>query len=259
MANLEISDSEQTVEVLVPPVPLLVISCDGIGPETYGSRLGQYELKGELNNCPYYVQSDTFTSSPPHYLYRAENKEWYVSPLLGICGGGLRNPRDTETVPGDGWLVGVRGTWTADSKCWVSPGPPSECGDITVSASPNSPTAHYHPDCLGVFRPTDMLSCGRRVFKHQSGEKFLRIPPGKSSWGVGDTPGASSSGIQSAAGANCPASKRNRFSDRFKVKSWRCAEKEGLKEDPSITVTCSIHSKEMIESFIDFLDAVQTM
>ena len=241
MANLEISDSEQTVEVLVPPVPLLVISSDGIGPETYGSRLGQYELKGELNNCPYYVQSDTFTSSPPHYLYRAENKEWYVSPLLGICGGGLTNPRDSESVPGDGWLVSVSGTWTADPQCRVSPGPLSECGDITVSASPDSPTAKMWADCLGVFRPTDMFSAGRRVFKHQSREKYLSIPPGETRWMITDTPGADKGGIRSAAGANCPASERNTISVLNNWNYWTYRD-NGCKEDPSISVTCSKHS-----------------
>lgn len=242
MIKVEINGSQQTaVEVsLVPP---LVIRSDGIAAEWVGDSLGQYELRGELNNCPYYVQTDTLTSSPPTYLYRADNKEWYVSPVLGERKRWLRNPRDSECVPGDGWLVyRTDRCWTADPQCRVSPGPLSECGDITVSASPNSPTANKRPDCLGVFRPTDMFSSGRRVFKHQSREKYLCIPPGYTIWKITDTPGADSAGMRSAAGANCPASERNRFCDRDNVKSWMYSVNNQLKKDPSITVTCSKHS-----------------
>jgi len=255
MANVEISDSEQTVEVLVPPVPLLVISSDGIGPETYGSRLGQYELKGELNNCPYYVQTDTLSSSPPSYIYRADDKEWYVGPVLGLAWRcGLNNPRDCESVPADGWLVAVdvdgADTWSADPQCKVSPGPLSECGGITVSASPDSPNANKRPDCLGVFRPTELFSAGRRVFKHQSREKYLSIRPGATSWAITDTPGDDKAWMVSAAGANCPASERNRFSESDDEKSWMYHYR-GWKEDPSITLTCTKHSNPFLLLFPD--------
>merc|ERR1719295_8088 len=75
---------------------------------------------------------------------------------------------------------------------------------------------------------------------------YLSIPPDDTCWRITDISGADDDGgIVSAAGANCPASERNRFSDRINVKSWRCAEKEEWKEDPSITVTCNKHSKDL--------------
>ena len=87
-----------------------------------------------------------------------------------------------------------------------------------------------------------MISSGRMVFKHQTLEKYLSIAPGSTVWSTRDKPGADTGGIQSAAGANCPASKRNRYSERDNVKSWRYSNKDGWHEDPTITVTCSNHS-----------------
>ena len=66
--------------------------------------------------------------------------------------------------------------------------------------------------------------------------------PGSSYWGIGDKPGATTSGIQSAAGANCPASNRNRYSEWQDEKSWRYWDNE-WQEDPTITVICSHHEK----------------
>jgi len=257
MANVEISGSEEAA--------VLVIRSDGLAAEWHGGRLGQYELKGELNNCPYYVQTTTnkyqHSTSPPNYLntiyhlpsttnylYRADDKEWYVSSVLGKRGGGLNNLRESETVPGDGWLVGDGKGWTADPQCRVSPGPLSECGDITVSASTDSPTYEsVRPNPLGVFKPTDMFSSGRRVFKHQSSERYLSIPPGKNTWMITDATRAGKALLRSAAGANCPASERNRFSG-LSLESWSCYMDMDYhhewKEDPSITVTCTKHSKD---------------
>merc|ERR1712242_382931 len=64
--------------------PVIVLASDGIAAEYNGDRLGQYSLSGELNNSPYYVQTNTLSDSdrPPTYLYRNDNNQWWVSDVL---------------------------------------------------------------------------------------------------------------------------------------------------------------------------------
>ena len=85
-----------------------------------------------------------------------------------------------------------------------------------------------------------MISCGRPVFKHQDRDKYLSIAPNATNWVIGDKPGATKGYIVSAAGANCPASNRNTYSERLNKKSWMYSDNE----DPTIRVTCTRHSSD---------------
>ena len=219
---------------------MIVLASDGITAERQGGKLGQYRLSGELNKSPYYVQSSNISDSSPVYLYRADNNQWYVGPVLGKSKGWLKNPSSSASVPETGWKVlDVKGNWADDPQLTVRCGPLTECGDITVSS--NGPTANKQSQSLGVYKKTDIISCGRHVFKHQARERYLSIAPLKTAWGIRDKPGAMVAGIHSAAAANCPASYRNRNSERDNLKSWSYSD-HGWHEDPSITVTCSNHS-----------------
>lgn len=231
--------------------PLIVLASDGIAAEYAGEKLGQYSLSGDLNNSPYYVQTKTLSDSdsPPVYLYRADNNQWYVNPVLGKRRGWLYNPSGSVSVPKTGWrLPDGKGGWLDDPQLTVRCGPLTECGDITVTS--NGPAANNQSSCLGVYKRTDIISCGRPVFKQTRAwilnpwarDKYLGIAPGSTIWAISDKPGATAAGIQSAAGANCPASQRNRYSKRDNEKSWMYSDNGRWHEDPSITVTCSNHS-----------------
>ena len=220
--------------------PVIVLASDGIAAEYQGGILGQYRLSGEHNKSPYYVQSSNISDSSPVYLYRAEDNQWWVSDVLGERTGWLNNPNSSASVPETGWKVADgKGNWPDDPQLTVRCGPLTECGDITVSS--NGPTAKKKSKELGVYKKTDIISCGRHVFKHQARERYLSIAPGKTTWGIRDKPGDPASYIDSAAAANCPASYRNRNSERLSRKSWSYSD-NGWHEDPSITVTCSNHS-----------------
>jgi len=224
--------------------PVLTLASDGIAVEE--GNLGQYSLSGEHNNSPYYVQTNTLSNSDsvPVYLYRADNNQWNVGPFLGKRGGWLKNLRASVSVPETGWKVFTNDRngkgWRDDPQLTVRCGPLTECGDITVTS--NGPTAEKKSDCLGVYKRTELMSCGRFVFKHQARHKYLSIAPGATNWIIGGKPGATKGYIVSAAGANCPASQRNRYSERLDKKSWMYSNNE----DPSITVTCSNHSLNII-------------
>ena len=231
---------------------LLVLASDGIAAEHHGGKLGQYSVSGEHNNSPYYVQTDTLSHSDsrPVYLYRADNNQWWVSDVLGERAGWLKNPSDSVSVPETGWKVADgTGTWPDDPQLTARCGPLTECGDITVTS--NGPTAVSQSDCLGVYKRTDIISSGHFVFKHQDRDRYLSIAPHPMShlqqcgWGIRDKPGATRpyrSYVESAAGANCPASNRNRYSERFNWKSWLYFEHGEWHEDPTITVTCTNHN-----------------
>ena len=221
---------------------MIVLASDGIAAELNGDSLGQYSLSGEHNNSPYYVQTYTLSDSdsPPVYIYRTDDNVWYVGPVPFEREGVLKNPSHSISVPETGWKVADGpGPWRDDPQLRVRCGHLTECGNITVTS--NGPTAKKWPDYLGVYKRTDIICSGRFVFKHEAREKYLSIPPGYSSWGIGDKPGAPKADIGSAAGSNCPASYRNRYSERFNCKSWQYYDNK-WREDPTITVTCSNHS-----------------
>ena len=133
-----------------------------------------------------------------------------------------------------------KGGWLDDLQLTARCGPLTECGDITVTS--NGPTANKRSDCLGVYKRTDIISCGRPVFKHQDRDKYLSMTPGCITWGIGDKPGDTTAGIKSAAGANCPASNKNRYNEVRNWKFWLYYDNGEWHADPTITVTCSNHT-----------------
>ena len=148
--------------------------------------------------------------------------------------------------------------WLDDPQLTVRCGPLTECGDITVSS--NGPTANKKSECLGVYKRTHIISCGRFVFKHQDRERYLSIPPGNTSWMITDKPGDTAGDIQSAAAANCPASYRNRYNERLNQKSWMYGNNGRWHEDPTITVTCSNHSPHYywLGLYLQFICGIET-
>ena len=262
---------------------VIVLASDGIAAEHTGFLLGQYSLSGEHQKSPYYVQnnaicesgsdSDSDSDSGPTYLYRANEKHWYVSDVLGESEGWLFNSSNSVSVPEKGWKVvnidfdsesysernsdsdsendsddmSAKATATVkagkyldDPKLSVKYGVLTECGDIRVTS--DGPTAKKKPDCLGIYKRTETISNGRFVFENQSKDKYLKIGANMLVWSIGDKSGYTED-IRSAAVANCPASNRNRYSKMLDTKSWSYARKSGeWREDPSIIVSCSKHS-----------------
>ena len=73
-------------------------------------------------------------------------------------------------------------------------------------------------------------------------DRYLSITPGSSTWRIKAKPGDTLAYVKSCAGANCPASARNRYSEEDNVKSWMYRNKGVWHDDPDFTVTCSNHS-----------------
>ena len=219
--------------------PMIVLASEGIAADWKGCCLGQYSLAGEYHGSPYYVQSNTLAGSDPTYLYRAHDNKWWISDALGEQRGWLKNTSNSVNVPELHWRVSINRTFHADPRLTASSSQLSECGDIAVTS--DGQAEDIQSDCLGVYRRTDIISSGRFVFKHQTREKYLSIPPGKRVWSIG---GTATAGIQSAAGANCPASNRNRYSERDNEKSWMYWNNGEWHEDPNITVICTNHGPE---------------
>ena len=82
------------------------------------------------------MQSNTLSDSPPVYLYRAKNNQWWVGSFLGKRKGWLKNSTDSVSVPETGWEVADgKGGWLEDPQLTA------RCGPLTESAACNSPSA----------------------------------------------------------------------------------------------------------------------
>ena len=163
----------------------LLVTSSGPAAEYWGGMLGVYKKAGTHNNCPYYKQVDFERSDGKEMvIYRRKEGGWAVRS--GLDGPhSLENTSKTESVPLTGWTF-----WDGDNKqdrddphLRISPDQPPACGEITISASGGAADKQY--DCVGVYKPTQMFSAGRRVIKHKTPQaRYLLVVPGRVVWSV---------------------------------------------------------------------------
>ena len=158
----------------------------------------------------------------------------------GLDGGtALKNASETESVPLTGWTYWGDGKDRDDPHLRISPDQPPSCGEITITASGDA--AAKQPECVGVYTPTQMFSAGRRVFKHQTQERYLLVTPGYADWGV--QPSVETVGARMTSGCApslCPADPRARTNVRAGQTSWKYWGNREWKHG-AITVKCSVH------------------
>ena len=121
----------------------------------------------------------------------------------------------------------------------ISPDQPPACGEITITASGDA--AAQWKECIGVYTPTEMFSMGRRVFKHQTQERYLLVVSGCVNWYVQES--VERKGAMMASGfapSMCPADQRAQTSERFGYTSWVYGDNGEWKQG-AITVKCSVH------------------
>ena len=150
----------------------------------------------------------------------------------------LKHESNTESVPLSGWSSSVDGKYRDDPHLRISPDLAPACGEITITASGEA--AVKRPACVGVYTPTLMFSSGRRVFKHQTQERYLLVPSGIVDWGVKESVESEGAVMSSGcAPSMCPADPRAGTSERFGRTSWQYWDGEWRHGD--ITVKCSVH------------------
>ena len=228
-------DSEQDFEKSEHYEKTLLLTSSGDSAEYCG--IGMYKEAGTYNNCHYYKQMDTVrTDGKEEVIYRREEGGW----AMGLGLGGTRdfeNASKNESVPLTGWTFWYDGENLDDPHMRIYPDQPPACGEITISASGDA--AGKHPECLGVYKPTQMFSRGRQVFKHKSHERYLFVPTGHSVWCVNDSFEIKRPNMQSGCACSmCPADPRARTYERLGLTSWQYLD-DGWKNG-DITVKCSV-------------------
>ena len=124
---------------------------------------------------------------------------------------------------------------------WISSVLPPPCGDITIEATGDA--AVQQPGCLGIYTPTQMFSAGRRVFKHESQERYLLVPAAWVEWYVQDSVDSEGTYMESGcAPSMCPADTRARTRERSGWTSWSYSDGR-VWRNADITVKCSVHTR----------------
>ena len=224
----------------------LLVTSSGPTAEHQGGYIGVYREDGTYNNFPYYKQEDTERSDDKEFLiYRRRKGGWAIGTGLDETIIKLKNASETESVPLTGWTCNVGdGKFRNDPHLRISPDQPSACGEITITASGGA--AAKQPECIGVYTLTPKLSAGRRVFKHQTQQRYLLVRPGYVQWGVSESVESDEGRMRSScAPSMCPADQRALTSERFGWTSWQYKHLRLFASDKwkhgDITVKCSVH------------------
>ena len=219
----------------------LLVTSAGPSAEYRGDMLGVYKEAGTHNNYPYYKQVDTERKDEEEeVIYRSKAGGWVMGPGLDGPYAGLKHESNTESVPLSGWSCYDGDKYSDDPHLRISPDLPPACGEITITASGEA--AVQEPECIGVYTPTQMFSAGKRVFKHQTQERYLFVQAGYTEWGVRKS--VESKGAMMRSGcvpSMCPADPRARTSERMSWTSWQCGDGAGGWIHGDITVKCSVH------------------
>ena len=224
----------------------ILVTSSGLSAEYQGERLGVYKKAGTHNNCPYYKQMDIERKDGEEnviYSHTDKRAGWVIGS--GLDGSiGLKNESNTKSVPLSGWICHVGDYKFKDDPhlmTILSHDQAPACGEITITASGD--VAVKQPECVGVYKPTQMFSRGRRVFKHQTRERYLLVPHGRIDWRVQDSVGGVEGArlVSGCAPSMCPADPRARTSKRTGLTSWIYFSGEGWRHG-AITVKCSVHN-----------------
>ena len=219
---------------------LLLVTSTGDSPDYFGSYMGLYQLIQQHNQSPAYKQvKHNIIGTRAAYIYKSDSGNWFAGKELGASSGGLRNTNSSPAPPRSGWQYGDDdGEWVSDPDLTVmtiSDTSTLICPVINIRAS--GAAARKVPDYLGEFTITSQYSAGRPVWRNNRG-KYLRVPAGKTTWGVVDNVEINGAGIRSGVAPGlCPASARSRYSKRFNINSWQYSDNGW--HDGDITVTCS--------------------
>ena len=218
----------------------ILVTSAGPSAEHHGDRLGLFREEGTHNNSPYFRQLNYLRRDKKNiFFYRCTDRGWRIG--LGLDGAiGLKNQNSTASIPRSGWTCLKGGKYVEDPHVRITADLPPTCGDITIAVTGDAAVKRH--ECLGVYNPTQMFSMGRKVFKHESQERYLLVPAGYANWGVRES--VDSGGWlmdSSCAPSMCPADTRARTSERTGRTSWVYS--DGGWKHGDITLKCSVHSK----------------
>ncbi len=244
--NDALSNINESLENISLNTDTLLVTSSGPSAECHGEMLGIYKKAGTHNNCPYYKQMETERSDgKKEVIYRRKKGGWAIGTGLDDYRT-LKNASDTESVPLTGWRCWKwdDDKYVDDPQLSISHDQPPACGEITIKASGDA--AAQQSKCVGVYTPTEMFSMGRRVFKHQTQERYLLVTPGYVHWSVQES--VESEGprmLSGCAPSLCPADPRARRSERMGYTSWgykhvKLFGSHKFKRG-HITVKCSVH------------------
>ena len=226
----------------------------GQAAEWRGGRLGIYEKAGTYNNCPYYVQLHNSGEGEPHVFFKHISGNWCVGDMLGCSNFYLKNDTGTSSIPLKKWKYEKiserrkrksdfeKEEWTLDPELKLKRAIPLPCDDIYISSTGEVNTVQ--PECLGLYKPSNLFSRGRLVFKHVSNEKYLFVDHWKVFWCIKDSPNSRwAPRIHSnCAPSHCPADQRANISFKTGRTQWRY--NKGLLYCPTdLTISCSVHGK----------------
>ena len=194
----------------------------------------------KVNNAPAYRQVHDINETDPHYLYKYDDGDWQIGEELGGSSAGLYNTNSSPAPPRSGWKYWNGDEWRSDTELTAKPISDTStliCPVININAS--GIAEEKSSDYMGQFTLTSKFSAGHPVYANTRGKK-LRVHPGFSVWGVGDSVESGDDGIHSGgAGTLCPASARSRYNKRDNYDSWQYVDDNFEWQDGDIEVTCT--------------------
>ena len=229
----------------------VLLTTKGQSADWRGGRLGIYEKAGTYNNCPYYVQLHNSREGEPYVFFKHNFGCWCVGDTLGCSNFYLKTDSDTCSKK---WMYEkiserrkrkndfVKEEWIHDPELKLKRAIPLPCGDIQISSTGDVETVQ--PECLGLYKPTNLFSRGRMVFKHVSNERYLMVDHWKVFWCIKDNADSRwAPRIHSnCAPSHCPADQRAKISFKTGRTQWRY--NKGLLYCPTdLTIICAVHGK----------------
>ena len=183
------------------------------------------------------------TGQRPLFAFKHKVEGWGISTILGGSARGMSNLSTSASIPLTQWRYWGEGEWKVDPELKISRDLGSPCGNITITATGRAATVQSA--CLGVYKPTDKYSAGRKIFKQVNGGKVLMVRLSKVGWGIQDNVNKCGSFvsymISACAPSLCPADTRAETSGRLRYIYWQYLDEDWKHGD--ITVKCSAHSK----------------
>ena len=153
-----------------------------------GQGLGEYKLEESYNGRPFYIQRDT-VNTKTFYLFfynDGENHGWYVGFLLGRPWGLFYNPRNSTSVPGNGWRASNGTSFVYEPSVTFGVGNIEPCKEVRVSAVKGKQDAVRS---VGVYQPTGRWSNGRPVYQQREEPRlYLLVAESRSTWSTRTSP-----------------------------------------------------------------------
>ena len=233
----------------------ILITTTGHAADWRGGRLGIYEKAGAYNDCPIYIQLHNIGEGEPYVLFKHNSGFWCIGDSIGNNTFFLKNDSNTSNIPLMKWKYEKimerekrnkdfeDEEWMIDPELRIKRAITVPCGDIHISSNTKDVESEK-PECLGLYKATNLFSRGRMIFKHVSNQRYLMVDHWKVFWCIKDSPDSLwAPHIHSnCAPSLCPADQRANISFRFKRTQWHYS--KGFSYCPAdFNILCSVHSK----------------